>query len=283
MAAVGLATLFALAPAPWIAWVNDVSFIVRLPTIPFGHAASLIGERGASSENPERVAMLRAEVDRFRVLYEGARTRAESLQEQLDQIQRARSEAFDVPSRLITATIVGRGSAGPSDSLTLNRGSSRGVVEGAIAVFDGSHLVGRVGDVRASIATLIPITDPSIDIIEAYLAPSDPADPRSITRRARTLLEPNGDGTLRGDVPSEAEPRVDDYVLLDDPRWPPTARSMIVGRVTSVTPRDENPLFHAIVVKPVYAPARLAFVTIKVEDDGGSADGAVSGAGEGGS
>jgi hypothetical protein len=92
-----------------------------------------------------------------------------------------------------------------------------------------------------------------------------------------SVLEPVGDGTLKGDVlrigPGSPEatgalpiPVVGQVVRLDDTGWPDSSRMLIVGRVESVSTSPEDPLRPVIVVRPTINVERLAEVLLRIQD-----------------
>jgi len=273
-----LALALSLLPARFLGWTNDVAAVVTLPVVPFGHVGTRVRtwlQSGPQAEgsDPTQLEYLRRELDNFRVLYEAERQRAERLRAEIEQLQMARVDQFDVPFDLLRASIVGRNSGVDGETYVLNVGSRGGVSQGAVAVSDGRDLVGRVASVARLTSTLVPVTNPATGWLEAYVAPAEPGSPRIEDDRARTLLKPTGDGTLQGDIERDAEVRQGDLVYLDDPAWPDTARSMIIGRVIAIHQKDQNPLRDQIIVRPRRTAKDLASVTIKVERPAPDGDG----------
>lgn len=265
-----IALVMCFMPTRWIGWENDVADIVSVPTVPFGHVGTTVKVwlRGNPEDLPggvEEVQHLRAELDGFRSRYNDAKRRVESLEDQIEQLQRSKVEGLDVQFNPQAANIVGRNTASAGETYSLNVGENKSIEKGSVAVYDGSHLIGKISSVFRITSTLIPITDPAIDLLEAFLAPASANDSRMDRRRARTALTAVGDGTLTGEVRRDAQAMVGDYLLLDDPTWPRTARAMIVGVVVAVQPKEDNPYLDLIIVRPRYSASKLAYVTIKVE------------------
>ena len=268
-----VAAVFALGvlvPTRYLGWMNDVASIVRLPTVPFGDMATRTriwlngGEPG--SGDPRELAVLQTELDRYRSLYIAQKKENEGLQELIEQFQRARSAGIGVEFAPVAASITGKNSAGDDSSYILNIGSRKGVVPSCVAVFNGSHLIGRVSDVGKLTSTLVPITEESAGYIRATVVPSSSTSPRLGGRQPMTDLRGN-DIYLIGDIDHEAGVEVGDSVYLDDPDWPKTAQSMILGTVREIRPKDNNPLLWEIVVQPSYSIEDIGRVTLKIEQE----------------
>ncbi len=279
LAVLGVVGLLSLgAPTRYLRWVNDLAAVVRLPTVPFALAGTklqvwLRGSDDAPLGAEHDLAHYRSEMHNYLALYHAERLRARALQERIEQLERTRIEGGNVEFKPVTASIVGRNTQSGGEVFELNVGSST-VQPNAVAVYDGSHLIGRISAVHPLTSLLIPITDPAIGPLQAAITPEGADDERALADQTLTLLTARGDGTLEGEVEREAGVMVRDFVLLDDPTWPRTGRAMIIGRVISVESIEESPLRQRIVVQPSYLASRLSSVTVKVEQTGARAVGA---------
>ncbi|MGI9014323.1 MAG: rod shape-determining protein MreC [Phycisphaerales bacterium] len=257
-------------PTQALWWVNDLSSIVHLATAPFGDAGTRLriwlqgSEPGA--HDPVEVRHLRAELDHFRALFASASQENQSLIERIEQYERTRYAGAGVNFDTLAADITGRNAQGDDEVWTLNVGSRKGVELRCVAVFDGSHLVGRISDVGAMTSSLIPITEHAAGYMRAAITPADSNSPRVTSQRAMTDLRAvKGRAILAGDVDHDSGVEVGDYVHLDDPDWPATAQSMIIGRIVEITPKDNNPLRLQILVQPRYRAGTIGRVTLKIE------------------
>jgi len=265
----GAIALSLFTPTRHLHWITDLAAVVRLPAVPLTHLATkarvwLRGGGGVQIEEEHDLEYYRSEMHNFLTLYNAERLRARSLQERIEQLERARIEGGDVLFEPVIASVVGRNTQSAGEVYELNVGSSK-VQSNAVAVYDGSHLIGRIAETNALTSLLVPITSPAIGPLQAYVTPERAADDRRMADQVLTLLTPRGDGTFEGEVEHDSGVMVRDFVLLDDPTWPKTGRAMIIGRVVSVEPKQESPLRVHIVVQPTYAAANLSSVTIKVE------------------
>lgn len=259
-------------PSRKLGWVNDLAAIVRLPMVPFGDVGTrarvwMTSEQHDAAEL-ETIEHLRQELDRFHVLFQAERQRNRSLVQQIEQYERTQYVGTGVDFRPVSAHITGRDAEGGAEVYVLNVGANRGVTVGAVAVFDGSHLIGRIGSVASLTSTLIPITEPRAGYLQASVAGSERTQGSGDGEPPHTLLRGANDGMLRGDVDRSAGVQLNDIVYLDDPNWPRTARAMIIGQVVAVEPKDENPLHVRITVKPRFTASGVTNVTIKVETPG---------------
>jgi hypothetical protein len=95
------------------------------------------------------------------------------------------------------------------------------------------------------------------------------------------LLKPQGDGTLKGEVGTDAgpslgaggtanprlEPKPGQTVRLADRTWPSAAQMLIVGTVTRVDPSPTQPLRKVITVEPTLRLDRVSEVVLRLTDE----------------
>ncbi len=143
--ALGLTLLAAFAPVRFLGWTADLAEIARVPLRPFSHVGiklahwvrppMLLAPADVPEEAREYVEHLTREVEKYKQLYTAEQMEVDSLRRELEQIQLVPKESRR-PVRLLSASIIARS---PSDGLgpvQLNRGSTVGVTEGTIALYD---------------------------------------------------------------------------------------------------------------------------------------------------
>jgi len=271
-------TILALLPLRHVSWVNDVAAIARVPSMPLTHVGMRIrgwlrGEAMRNGPAPDNAEFLQRELDQYRSLAKHWRGVAEQLAEVNAQLQRTRAMGLDVAFDPVVGDIVARNTQSDRATYELNIGSHlHGVREGAVAVYNGAHVVGRIGSVARLSSVLVPLTDPGFALIRAEVEVSraDADEPFVIVH-----LENLGDGSFTTQAPRDAGVEVGDYVYLHDPDWPRTAQAMIIGSVRSIEPDAETPVLMNLVVRPVYSPDRLNAVMVKVEDTASNPGGSI--------
>lgn len=274
LAALGLTFIVALLPTRWLGWVNDLSSIVRLPVAPLGDlgnsAARLfrppaVAHADLEPQTRELVTDLEQQRDQFERLYHAADQRVAELEEQLQQLQQVPVESLSVPVTRLLAQITTRHPGRSDGPVQLNRGARHGVERNSIAVYQGVHILGRIGDVTNVASSLHPLTNPATGLIRAAIFPSG-AEEASVHEAAKVALRPTGEGTFLADVASEHAVQTGDTVRLFDPAWPDGAQAMIIGNVTDVRRKDDQPLRNEVVITPRFTVSQLADVTLIVEE-----------------
>lgn len=263
-----------MLPTSLLGWVGDLSSIVRLPVAPLddlGNSAAAwlrpVPEPHADLP-PDAQALvknLEEQRDRYERLYHATSQRIIDLQEQLQQLQQVPIDTLEAPVSLLRAQITTRNPSEPNAPVQLNRGTRQGVATSSIAVYNGVHLIGRVADVTAVSCSLHPLTDGATGLIRAAVLPAAD-DTITVAEAARVALKPTGDGAFLGEVAKDRHVKPGDNVRLFDSAWPMSAQAMIIGVVTDVRTKDDQPLRNEIVVKPRYTVAQLSDVTLIVED-----------------
>lgn len=280
--ALAITAVLCLAPTRWLGWVSDVAFIVRLPVAPLGDLGNSLARwlrPPATSHEQlppqarELVQNLEQDRDRFERLYHAAAQRAAELEEQLQQLQLVPVETLNTPVSLLRAQITNRAPADVESPVQLNRGSRHGVAPGSIAVYNGVHLIGRVADVSPVSASLHPITNPATGLLRASVFPGGGGEGATVHDAGRVALRPLGDGTFMGDVARQHPVQAGDVVRLFDPKWPTSAQAMIIGTVTDVRTKDDQPLRRIVIVQPRFRVSDLSDVTLIIEDRRAAAGG----------
>lgn len=221
-------------------------------------------------ENPEFVKLANKNKEQEVRIY-NLEARAASLQRKLERLQELKET--DPSFRPVSAYRVAE-SLGKSDLFRISLGSLSGVRVGMLAYFQGYQLLGRVSAVSPRSATVTPITSRAFGPISAMVVSSD----GDLAASTKCTLEPVGDGTLVGDVgrnsQDEASPvRVGQRVVYYDTDVRQLNTGPIIGMIEKVVPKDQNPLWVTITVRPEENLADVSVVDLKipraVASDGG--------------
>lgn len=267
--AVGLTAFLSLLPARLLGWTRVPAEILALPVQPLADGGirlsrwlrPLDGEAGESEE----LRQMGENLEATRALLHAERLRVEGLLEEIEALREARAFRPGVEMTPIYARVVGLGADRGQGPVRLGAGALHGVEPGAIAVYRGGHLLGRVApDVERLSSRLVPLTDPATGLVEAFVVPaSDPL--RLLDGAARLQLRPDGRGGLSGDLDRAAAVAPGDVVRLADPLWPDSAQGLIIGTVDGVAPKDLQPLLNTVSVRPRYQAQRVSALTLVIE------------------
>lgn len=196
-----------------------------------------------------------------------------------DQLRRAQQRIADLANlrqnptlqlkrlRLIDDAAVTSWRGGATPVLTINRGSAHGVAEGLV-VSVGANLVGRVGNVTATGATVSLINTPG-SLLDVRIVPPRP-DParRPVTTQCQPVRGGDafwaegaqGDSVAAGDL---ALLRLAETVLATQSRWPDEAAGLIVGQVVRVEDHPEDPKLRTrIIIEPLRPLKALTRVVV---------------------
>lgn len=262
--AVAALLILALAPARFTRWVERFQQPVRFVFAPISETASLASrtlrpaDRGDRSQDPD-IRALTEERERFKLLYLQTRRENETLRERVRELQSGLELMPATGLRLLSARVIGS-----SNNVLLARaGESQGVIAGeTVAVARGVHLVGRVISTSAQTCDILPVIDERTGLIDAAVFVAEPET------SVACQLDPIGNGRLRGPVAGDgAGVEPGQVVRLSDPDWPPTAQMLILGRVESVAPSEEQPLRRIITVTPQIDLARVLRVTLRTPEN----------------
>lgn len=251
-----LLLLIPLLPPRFTRWAAGFGQVTRLLIAPVSHpvdaVAGWLSVRAGEPPEPEIIEQLKAERDRFELLYLQEVSAAQKLRQRIEDLQEGIKLGEDPSMRLVTATVIGRSSDLSSQLLEVRAGTSKGVTQNTTATVHGAQLVGQV--VRASPLTswVIPITDPKARPLQGRVILPDPQ------RILRCNLAPVGDGTLAGrlsfllDEATQAPvvPEIGMAVRLDDDLWPANAQMLLIGTVEEVAPYEKEPSRWRVVVRP---------------------------------
>lgn len=267
-----------MAPGRALGMTNLLAELMGLVLQPFTMAGGQLAQwiRPAPSgiqgpvNDPQYILHIQQERDEFERLYVAEQARVDAIEQQLQQLQMGASDEAQAAVHRLSARVAVRSPA-PLGIVTLNRGSSDGVHEGDIAVYNGVNLLGRVHKVSALQCELLPLGNRSTGLVDAAVFPADHRDVR-LKSAPRVQLTPAGDGTLRGDVDRNTIVNVGDEVKLFDESWTLPAQGMSIGRVESIEPKESEPLRNTLTVRPFYQVSQVAYITLKIEiDEGASA------------
>jgi cell shape-determining protein MreC len=269
----------ALLPPAAVGWTRPPAELFGLLLTPFTWAgnrmaawirpaASVRAARFDGSQS-EEIDYLRQRMVEFERLYLAEQDRVQSLQRQLEQLQKVPAEYVKTPVQPLVAHVAMRSPASPYGLVTLNKGSSHGVKPHTIAVYDGVHLVGRVTeDVDPVRCSLLPLANSQTPLMEARVLPKERPAKTDLTQAAQIQLHARGDGMFHAQADRLEPIREGDEVVLLDAHWPAAAQAMKIGVVHSIRPDDLQPLRNTILVRPAFQIPQLTVITLKIELEG---------------
>lgn len=262
--AVAVMLLLCFVPAGLTSWiggrVGELTIPLSAPLEKLSMVVRAVPNR-LDPEDPELVR-LRTENEQQRVRITQLEARAADMARHLARLQSL--EAIDPSFRYVTASRVAE-SLGKSDLYKVNVGSQIGVRAGALALYEGYQLLGRVSEVTPRSATITPITSQAFGSVTALVLPEN----GSVDGAIECSLDPLGDGSFRGDLPAESPIVPGRRVVWRDPSWIQLTTGPLIGFIESVTPNDDNLLFSVIVVRPQVNLADVSVVDLKIPRAGG--------------
>jgi len=244
--------VMAFAPLRWTTWTNWFAAQVKVAIVPITHPLTIVVDtivpsRIADPEASERELAITNELDRVRLELLQTRAENERLTRLVDQLSRGAAvtpevDVSQVPRQRVSSLM--------GDLLLVRTGPVEGLTRGTVVVADAVQLLGRVARVEDRTATVLPITAKASQPILAVVLLNE-----SGTQQVRTLLEPTGDGTLRGEVARSTgddqwRVRVGQEVRLRDDQWPRHAQMLVVGRIERIERDEDQPLRQRIIVRP---------------------------------
>lgn len=266
---IGVLFILAFLPARMLKWTDWFSAQVQVAIVPITHPLTIVVDKivPVSISDPaanERERALLNELERMKVELLQTREENTRLISLVDQYSRGAALTPDLQVKQATRPRVGN-LAG--DILQIRTGNIDGLVQGTVVVYEATQLVGRVSRVNTKTALVLPITAPGAQRITGTIL----LNPEG-TKRIGCLLEPTGNGTLRGDVarPSLEESlriEVGQEVRLLDSQWPTSAQMLLIGTIERVESDPEQPLRSQIVVRPTFGDLRrVPEVTLRIPD-----------------
>jgi cell shape-determining protein MreC len=219
-------------------------------------ARTLLARWENAQETAAALIRLQEEVNRLRLENRMLR----NIRGQLER----RAESYRFP----TAGVVGRAADPGSGLLTINRGTRDGLIDHLPAV-DGANLVGRISRAERVTSSLQLITTPSTRL-NVILTPKLAPLGQLLGGHAACQLDAVDGGRFVATVPVDTPVEVGHYARLVDVDWPQSVQGMIVGKVTKVEPRSDDPLYwKKVEVEPRLTLRYLTTVTLIVPQGGG--------------
>lgn len=269
-----LAGVLSLLPARWSGWVGELSRLVIIPTAPVSRNMLAMSRSVLSPPEParaEELKLLEEQKQAFETLYLRERGETQRLRDVIRELQQGLALNPEARVRQVMAPVIGTSVDLSSGLLCVRKGPTLATDQTTVATTTGLQLVGRVTSSSGPSCWIIPITRRSAGKIQVAIM-SDQGQ-----AFLSSVLEPVGDGTLKGDVlrigagSPEATgalpvPVVGQIVRLDDTAWPDSSSMLIVGRVESVSTSPDDPLRPVIVVRPTINIERLSEVLLRVQD-----------------
>lgn len=285
-----VALVLSFLPTRWLlGWTSEVAGVVNSVLVPFQHVASgvrtwLRPMPDPDSALPADMQAMRAQLDQARTYYKRLELERAALEERLAILERATARApSGERTRAVYATVVATQapSSRSAGALITNAGTRNGVTPGMVAVWDDTIVAGRVAENVGRLGAVVaPVT--ALSGVQVRFVPPDGADvaqgvmPTTIDKPSGILANDGGKGWTT-DVTQPGEIAPGWIAVIDDERWPMSARALKIGVVDHVGPRDDAPLHRRVVVKPLVDPFRVPHVVLL--DD---ATDAAPGAGDGG-
>lgn len=280
LAAVLVLVLLAVVPGRWTAWAGWFGRPVAVLAAPPATLFRLLGSwlappKPPALRNDERALLEEhrkaAETQYLQLLEENDRLKA-----QIKVLQRGLELNPDLPVKQLTARVVATASDLASGLLRIRAGESQGVTAGSVVTADGLQLVGRVDSVAGPLAFVRPITHKASPEVTVRVMTGDFFQGTG-AESLIALLKPQGDGSLKGEVGTDAatsaadgrrlEPKPGQTVRLADRTWPGAAQMLIVGTVTRVDPSPTQPLRKVITVEPTLRLDRVSEVVLRLTDE----------------
>ena len=267
-----LTAILGLMPAKWphTQWVGSAGDLVRIFTRPIEHAGSAVVHwlrpvKGTYDELPRD---LQEQFHQIEVDRDTAITRIRQLERELEDLREINEQlliagAGSAQAELIIAPITGASNSPSLQTVDVKVAANVEVPTGAVAVYNGVHLIGRVTSVGRFSCEVSALTDPASGLLTARILPRGRTD-SNLDDAPPIQLQPTGDGRFVGDARADDPIAIDDEVRLDDLRWPATAQMMIIGFIESIDEKPEQPLRRSVVVRPRHQLNELPHVILKI-------------------
>ncbi len=266
---IGVLFILAFLPARMLKWTDWFSAQVQVAIVPITHPLTIAVDKIVPISISDPAASERERA----LLNELERVKVELLQtnEQNARLVQQMKERYDLGDEILSdrVRLAIRPRVGnlAGDILLIRTGNLEGLTQGTVVVSEATQLVGRVSRVDRKTAHVLPITAPGAQPITGTILLNPDG-----TKRIGCLLEPTGNGTLRGDVarPSLEESlriEVGQEVRLLDSQWPTSAQMLLIGTIERVESDPEQPLRSQIVVRPTFGDLRrVPEVTLRIPD-----------------
>ncbi len=293
--AVVLLTVTAFLPpgvGAWPRWFGRLlEFFVAPVSQPVHGLAAYLAPAEERSKNDDAVRALEQQAESYRQQLMRMQLENEQLRQQITDLQQGIQLNSNLPVRQLHAAVIGSSSDLSSGLLWIKAGRSDGVEVNSVATARGLWLLGRVTSSDAKTCQVQPITSRAAGQLRGVVMLAETA------RGPECLLEPMGDGTLRGPVEDlrewpagAAEPagrtpgqpvqaQVGQTVRLADLSWPKSSQALIIGRIERVEPAADQPLRQIVWVRPTLRLERVSEVVLRISsaDNSAGKDGAGGG------
>lgn len=246
--------VFGVLPVRAIRWTQPIGDLAAALVAPLSQPLRALSSwlRPAERRDSAAEAALKEKAEHFEFLYRQQLDENNRLRDTIEELQVQKGLNPELPVSLLTAPVIGTSSDSTSGVLRVRAGSSDGVANNTVATVRGLQLLGRVVSVSTRTCLVQPITRKAAGQIRGRIILDAPG--LSLV----CLLNPVGDGTLRGEVEFQRSPGGDEplkpsagqTVRLDDDRWPPGSQMLRLGSVESVQASTENPQRQVVVVRP---------------------------------
>lgn len=250
--------VLSLAPIRFTNWTNWFAAQTNVIIMPIAHPLGLAIDKiiPPATSNPlasDRERTIVNELDRVRTQLLQTREENQRLTKLIDQFSRGAKITKNIDVRQIhrprISSLIG-------DHLLIRTGKIEGLTQGTVVVVDAVQLLGKISRVDGKTSTVLPITAKSAQQILATVMLND-----SGSQQVKCLLEPVGDGTLRGEVARSAsdeswQVKVGQEVRLLDSQWPQHAQMLMIGTIERIERNEAQPLRQRIIVRPTVADLR---------------------------
>lgn len=169
--------------------------------------------------------------------------------------------------------VAGIDTSGGREALLIGSSSLAGLQPDDPVLYAPQALAGRVVRAGVSGAEVRLVTDPGFAETARIIkyVPDRTGAPQAMrVATLQPLVEGMGKGrmVIRSTVPwstvEQLQIGVGDLLALDDPEWPPEAQGVSIGRITSLAPQPNAPLFAEIQVQPMANLMQLREVMVMV-------------------
>lgn len=260
----------------WPGWFGRLLlFFVAPISQPVHGLTAWLAPAEVRARNDEASRALEEQAEGYRQQLLRAQQEIELLRNQIADLQIGRQLNPDLPVRQMHAAVIGNSSDLTSGLLWIKAGKSDGIEVNSVATFRAGQLLGRVVSSDQKTCQVQPITSKAAGQIRGVVMLTD------LARGPECLLEPQGDGTLKGPVedlrqwpigtppPPElaaGQPipaKVGYAVRLHDPSWPKNSQSLLIGMVERIEPAPNQPLRQIITVRPTLRLERVSEVVLR--------------------
>jgi cell shape-determining protein MreC len=259
----------------WLRWVQpfaNLTTALLTPGSALASAASrwiLPARRDPSQTENERILL--EQLEHAKLLFLQGEDENRKLRAQIAELQRGILLNPDLPVSPLLVPVVGTSSDLSSGLLRVRGGESLGITPNTVAVSSGLQVVGRVTSVSGATSLVQLFTSKAAGKISGRVMVDEPNGVG-----LRCLLEPLGDGRLRGQVESPPSgvsappPEAGQTVRLADERWPTSAQMLVLGKVESVEQDPASPLRTIVTVLPTLSVDRVSEVILRMVGDDSS-------------